>query len=83
MFLPADTVRYLMIHELCHTHHLNHSRAFWQLVERCCPDYRTHEQVLNRGRDLVPDWFLFSLYQADATGHNQTSRKTPLPAVGS
>ena len=32
MFLPADVVRYLMIHELAHTVHLNHSRAFWTLV---------------------------------------------------
>ena len=63
MFLPADTVRYLMIHELCHTRQLNHSTAFWQLVAGCCPDYQTHEQILNRGRDLVPDWFLHSLYQ--------------------
>ncbi len=33
VFLPAKTVEYLMIHELCHTRHLNHSKAFWALVE--------------------------------------------------
>ena len=67
MFLPADTVRYLMIHELCHTRQLNHSPAFWQLVASCCADYQTHEQILNRGRDLVPNWFLHSLYQPNRT----------------
>jgi len=32
LFLPADVVEYLMIHELCHTRHLNHSKAFWTLT---------------------------------------------------
>jgi len=62
MFLPAKTVEYLMIHELCHTRHLNHSRAYWRLVESHCPDYREHEKLLNRSRELVPDWFLLDLY---------------------
>ena len=62
LFLPADAVEYLMVHELCHTRHLNHSKAFWTLVESHCPDYRTHEKLLRRSRGLVPDWFLLELY---------------------
>jgi predicted metal-dependent hydrolase len=62
LFLPADAVEYLMIHELCHTRHLNHSKAFWTLVQTHCPDYRTHEKLLRRSRGLVPDWFLLELY---------------------
>jgi predicted metal-dependent hydrolase len=62
LFLPADVVEYLMIHELCHTRHLNHSKAFWTLVQTHCPDYRTHEKLLRRSRGLVPDWFLLELY---------------------
>ncbi|MFZ9037293.1 MAG: M48 family metallopeptidase [Gammaproteobacteria bacterium] len=62
LFLPASTVDYLMIHELCHTRHLNHSHQFWQLVESRCPDYRSHEKLLSRSRNLVPDWFLMDLF---------------------
>lgn len=62
LFLPAKTVEYLMIHELCHTRHLNHSADYWRLVESHCPDYRNHEGLLNRSRSLVPDWFLLDLY---------------------
>ena len=62
LFLPAETVEYLMIHELCHTRHLNHSRAFWALVQTHCPGYRAHEAHLRKSRNLVPDWFLLSLY---------------------
>jgi len=63
VFMPQAAVRYLMIHELCHTRHMNHSRQFWQLVNRCCPQYEKYEQFLNHGRDRVPGWFLKSLYQ--------------------
>lgn len=37
---PEAVVDYLVIHEVCHLQHHNHSRAFWTLVERLCPDYR-------------------------------------------
>jgi len=62
LFLPADEVEYLMIHELCHTRHLDHSPAYWALVESHCPDYRRHEKRLGAARNQVPDWFLLDLY---------------------
>lgn len=62
LFVPSDVVEYLMIHELCHTRHLNHSAAFWNLVQRHCPGYRGHEKLLGDSRNLVPDWFLLDLY---------------------
>ena len=63
LFLPLDAVEYLMVHELCHTRHLNHSSAFWALVQTHCPDYRRHEKYLSASRNLVPDWFLLDLYK--------------------
>ena len=62
LFLPRASVEYLMTHELCHTRHLNHSRAFWQLVEFHCPDYRGQERILRQAKDVVPQWFLRDLY---------------------
>jgi predicted metal-dependent hydrolase len=63
MFMPPDTVRYLMIHELCHTRHMNHSARFWQLVASCCADYRQQEMRLNNPGEWVPEWFTRSLHQ--------------------
>ena len=62
LFLPRETVEYLMIHELCHTRHLNHSRAYWELVASHCPGYAAHEKRLSKPRDWIPDWFLLTLY---------------------
>ena len=62
LFLPRASVEYLMIHELCHLRHLDHSRAYWRLVAQHCADYTRHEQCLSQPRDWVPDWFLLTLY---------------------
>lgn len=37
---PVDVVDYVIIHELCHTKHMNHSKEFWSLVAEICPDYK-------------------------------------------
>lgn len=42
-----DFVRdYIILHELAHRWHMNHSDRFWQEVERLCPDYRVAERWL-------------------------------------
>ncbi|HJS89725.1 MAG TPA: SprT family zinc-dependent metalloprotease [Steroidobacteraceae bacterium] len=56
LFQRPAVVRYLMIHELVHTLHMNHSRRFWQRVARHCPDYRTLDRELLDGWRRVPGW---------------------------
>jgi predicted metal-dependent hydrolase len=56
MFLPPDVVHYLLIHELCHTVHLNHSAAYWRLVRRWAPQYKQYEKALNRYSLCIPVW---------------------------
>jgi len=40
VLFPPRVLRYIVIHELCHLRHFNHSPRFWELVERHAPDYR-------------------------------------------
>lgn len=57
LFLPPELADHLLLHELCHTRHLNHSKAYWALVASHEPDYARLEQELRQGNRLVPAWF--------------------------
>lgn len=40
MLCPTEVLDYVIIHELCHLRHPNHSRTFWDEVEKHMPSYR-------------------------------------------
>lgn len=56
LFLPAPLVRYVLVHELCHTIHLNHSAQFWALVAEKQPDYQPLDKAVGRAWGYIPDW---------------------------
>lgn len=56
LFLPPELVGYVFVHELCHTIHMNHSKAFWQLVGEKQPDYQTYRDQIRDGWRYVPRW---------------------------
>ena len=45
-FLPAEIRDYIIIHELSHLVHMNHSAAFWSLVSQYCPGYLAARRAL-------------------------------------
>jgi predicted metal-dependent hydrolase len=56
LFLRPQVVRYLLVHELCHTRQMNHSARFWALVASFEPDYQALDGELLRGWQSVPGW---------------------------
>ncbi len=43
---PPIVLEYVVVHEVAHLVEMNHSKAFWQVVERLMPDYDTHRAWL-------------------------------------
>ncbi len=56
LFLPPELVRYVMIHELCHTMLMNHSRQFWSLVASFEPSCKVSDTAMNSAWKHVPVW---------------------------
>lgn len=51
---PQDVIDYVIVHELVHIKHLNHSRAYWQEVIAIMPDFKERKRWLFRhGNRLV------------------------------
>jgi len=46
--LSNELIEYVVIHELCHTIHFNHSKQFWSLVEEFCPQYKERRKKLKK-----------------------------------
>jgi predicted metal-dependent hydrolase len=54
LVLMPDPVRdYVLIHELMHLRHANHSRRFWRAVEEACPWYREARRWLRKHGDTL------------------------------
>lgn len=46
LFVPEELVDYVVVHELAHRKEMNHSRAFWNVVEEYLPDYKERRAKL-------------------------------------
>lgn len=53
LMAPLTIIDYIVVHELCHLRHRDHSDAFWNEVDKVLPDYRERKEWLRvRGAEL-------------------------------
>jgi predicted metal-dependent hydrolase len=50
MRLPDHLIDYILLHELAHTLHKDHSKRFWKTLERICPGARSLDRELRNYR---------------------------------
>lgn len=50
---PDEIIDYLVVHELCHLLHMNHSKDFWQSVGSILSDYKDRERWLKENGSLL------------------------------
>ncbi len=50
---PKHIIDYIIIHELCHTVHFNHSKKFWNLVKEFSPSYQEHKVWLKKNFEML------------------------------
>jgi predicted metal-dependent hydrolase len=60
MCVPPELVRHIMLHELCHTVRMDHSKHFWALLERYDRDWREHRRLLRAAWREIPPWLIGS-----------------------
>lgn len=59
MMAPPKVLDYVVVHELCHLTHMNHSKDFWNMVESILPDYKESKKWLKEhGKELSVQYYL-------------------------
>ena len=46
ILMPEEIQDYVVVHELCHLHEMNHSKEFWEWVSHIIPDYEKRRKWL-------------------------------------
>jgi len=46
LMAPPTIIDYIVVHELCHFHHRDHTDAFWNEVDKVMPDFRERKEWL-------------------------------------
>lgn len=53
IMLPEKAIDAVIVHELCHIIHSNHSKNFYELVEKYIPNYKEIDKYLKRNNKLI------------------------------
>jgi len=57
LFVEPRLAEHVLLHELAHTRHLDHSPAFWDLMSALDPDHEAHRRALRDAWQALPTWW--------------------------
>lgn len=55
IFAPLPVIDYVLVHELAHIKHFNHSKNLWNYVGLILPDYQKHKDWLKKSDPTLTD----------------------------
>lgn len=61
LMAPETVIDYVIIHELAHIKHMDHSRKFWETVAKFCPKYKEYKKWLITHEDELKARAAFQL----------------------
>jgi len=50
---PKPVIEYVVVHELCHLIHHNHSKKYWSLVKKIFPEYKKMSEWLKYNSNIL------------------------------
>lgn len=63
MYAPLKVLDYVVVHELCHITHMNHSKDFWNMVASILPDYKeSRDWLKEHGSELTIEHHMLRLH---------------------
>lgn len=72
---PAEVLDYVVVHELAHLRWRGHGARFWSLVEKHCPEHRTHRRWLRKNGAAL----LSGELPGPAVSHAEEAQAGPVP----
>jgi len=60
IFMDKQSMDYILLHELLHTIHMNHSKVYWSHFERLMPDALYRDKQINQMAKKLPCWMFDS-----------------------
>jgi len=61
LFIEKKLLDYILVHELVHTIHMNHSSAYWTYFESLMQDARVRDKEINRQTKELPCWIFYKV----------------------
>lgn len=59
LFVAEELLDYVVLHELLHTRHMNHSKKFWHDLQALMPDALSRDKQINQMSEKLPCWIYY------------------------